>query len=198
MPPTFNCGVISTSTIPYSTNLQNPNAICTDFNSIKWVRVNIHFVNRDDGTGNFNANDDGNGNPDMNGYKRAELLINRANEFIANNQHMWRPSGNNTPVLSTRIRYLLTGVYFHNSSNLTRSYVGACSPDLSDLHNAFAVNSSSEINYYYTRSESEVLVNNNGVITIECRNLEGNGVGPRFRCWNFECIWHLSCLSRFH
>jgi hypothetical protein len=182
MPPTFSCGVInsSTFTVPHSDNFIAPNAICTDPNSIKWVRVNIHFVNRDDGTGNFNQNDDGNGNSTMNGYKRAELLINRANDFLANNQHMWRPSGNNTAVIPTRIRYLLTGVYFHNSSNLTKSYVGSCSPDISDLHNAFGVNTGSEINYYYTRSESIVEVKINNVITYECRPLEGNGVGASY------------------
>ena len=113
--PPLICGVIQTSSIPERSKLANPIAICTDNNSTKWIRVNIHFINHSDGTGNFNPNDDGNGNTGMNGYKRAETVINFANEKLANNQQMWRPSGNSTPVSPIRIRYLLTGVYFHNS-----------------------------------------------------------------------------------
>lgn len=146
--PTMVCGLIQGSNAQKPTNLAaNPLAICTDPNSVKYIRVNVHFINRSDGTGNFNPNNDGNGNTSMNGYKRAETIINFANTKLANNMQMWRPSNNSTPVVPIRVRYVLTGVYFHNSDYWITAYW-----NLSDLNSTYGVNTSSEINYYYTRS----------------------------------------------
>ena len=158
--PTMVCGLIQGSNVQKPTNsVFNPLAICTDANSVKYIRVNVHFVNRSDGTGNFNPNNDGNGNSNMNGYKRAETIINFANTKLANNMQMWRPSGNSTPVVPIRVQYVLTGVYFHNSDFWITAYW-----NLSDLNATYGVNTSSEINYYYTRSAL------NGV------ELGGNGI----------------------
>jgi hypothetical protein len=125
----------------------SPDAICTDNYSTKWISVNVHFINRSDGTGNFNPNDDGNGNSNMNGYKRAETVINFANQKLAANQQMWRPSGNNTPAPPIRVRYLLKGVYFHNSDQWITAYW-----NIDALNATYGVNTATEMNYYYTRS----------------------------------------------
>ena len=124
LPPQFVCGVVSTPTIRNPQKVDYPEAICTDPNSTKWIRINIHFISKSDGTGNFNVNDDGNGDPNMNGYKRAEIIINECNIALADNQKMWRPFGSNTPVQPIRVRYLLAGVYFHNSDYWIETYNG--------------------------------------------------------------------------
>ncbi len=171
LPPQFVCGAVSTPTVRNPQRADYPEAICTDNTSIKWVRVNFHYMLRNDGTGNFNPIDDGNGNTNLNGYQRSEQLITYANNSLINNQKMWLPNPNTTPIPQTRIRYLLTGVYFHNDSHLMTAYTGAHGfPSLNDLHSAYGINTATEINYYFTRSS---WINNQGG-TYE---LSGNGLG---------------------
>jgi Pregnancy-associated plasma protein-A len=123
---------------------------------------------RNDGTGNFNPVHDGMGNANLNGYKRSEQIINAANDALANNQKMWLPNPNTTPTPQIRIRYLLTGVYFHNDTRLMGAYTDGSGnvPGITELNNTYGVNPDSEINYYFTRS-----LNWNG------QELGGNGVG---------------------
>jgi hypothetical protein len=66
---------------------------------------------------------------------------------------MWLPIGNNTPINPIRVRYLLRGVYFHNSDYWINTYDGQeGTPNLNDLNDTYGVNTSTEINYYYTRT----------------------------------------------
>ena len=85
---------------------------------MKYVRVNVHFVNANDSTQNYN-------------WHRARdfgpKLIEEANTYLARNRKMWLPRGNDTPVLPTRYRYVLTtsagfeangGIYCHYDDEL--------------------------------------------------------------------------------
>ena len=80
------------------------------------MRVNIHWVLKDDGTGNFRPNDDGLGHTSMNGYIMAKAMIDTANSYLASNARMWLPIPNSTPELEIGFAYVLNGVYFDKSS----------------------------------------------------------------------------------
>jgi hypothetical protein len=171
MPATFSCGITNSPSQPNAQLTFNPLAICTDNSSVKWIRVNFHYMLRNDGTGNFNPVDDGNGNTNLNGYKRSEQIINAANDALINNQKMWLPNPNSTPIPQIRVRYLLTGVYFHNDSRLMTAYTGDLGfPSIDELHSTYGVNTDTEINYYFTRSSWI----NDANVTYE---LPGNGLG---------------------
>lgn len=78
-----------------------------------YVRVNVHFVQRADGTDNFGPVD----LPttpliDENGYRWAQGLIDGSNGSWLSNPPMKLPVGNATPHPPKRVRLVLTGVYF--------------------------------------------------------------------------------------
>ena len=156
MPPVVVCGNVNPNGFspPQSAFVVNPLAICTDVNVTKWVKVNFHFMLNDNGTANFNAIDDGSGNTNKNAYAWSDMLIAGVNDVLANNSNMWlpkipgNPNGNSTPNLPTRIRFLQTGIYFHNSTADMASYSAAY------LNSIYGVNTDTEINYYFTRSQS--------------------------------------------
>jgi hypothetical protein len=95
-----------------------PDTAHLDHFPMKYVRINIHFMNSSDSTHNFNGEE---------GIKYAESLIYYANLPLQENQQMFLPKGNNTPVLPVQYTYVLTsatnspedkGVYFHYDDDL--------------------------------------------------------------------------------
>ena len=74
------------------------------------VRVNMHFMLKSNGTGNFNALNDGQGNP-LSGYQFANDLVNAMNARQYNVQ-MKLPPNNTTAVLNKNYLYVLDAVYF--------------------------------------------------------------------------------------
>ncbi len=132
----YVCGT-SGSSSSSSGGPENP--ICTDPGSVRYVRVAVHFLLREDtwvetitdncggssvppysftyvGPGNFTETNDGVGNPAYNGFHHAENVIGLANGMLASNEDHWRKaSGINypTPPPAINIQYLLVGVYFH-------------------------------------------------------------------------------------
>ena len=105
--------------------------VCNDFNNylpdtlypaatpVRYVRINIHFINNDAGTANFTK--------ENGGVKYAKDLVYVANEMLKNNQKMNLPLGNNTTVYPANVQYVLTpdpdipgdeGVYFHTNEKL--------------------------------------------------------------------------------
>lgn len=81
---------------------------------VRTVRINVHVINNREGTAQF---------PDE---KQARIfmqqMVKDANTYLANNQPMHLPIGNNTPVAPIQIQYALTGdpaiptddgIYFH-------------------------------------------------------------------------------------
>ncbi len=122
--------------------------ICTDTSLIKYIRINYHFMLRTDGTGNFTEYTDNDG-AFYNGYKRAEDVINKANEELASNNKMWRPSGNNLPKKLINIRYLLKGVYFHRDDDYFDTPFNYNSPsEWGSLNANYGIGSDSVINIY--------------------------------------------------
>lgn len=143
----FTCGTPNPSTTENSRRIV-PNqsgslrSACTDPDSTKYVNVNVHFILRADGTGNYDESSDGLGGP-VSGYQAAYELISTANELFANNPQVYQPIANSTPALPTRIQYLLRGVYFlrnNTAYNYDADSVGR-------LDN-YSVNLGSEINIF--------------------------------------------------
>lgn len=90
-----------------------------DQTPIRYVRVNMHFMNNDEGTLTFNNHEEA--------TKYAKGLIYVSNQKLKDNKKMKLPKGNQTPVLPTRYRYVLAGdpekkgdngVYIHFDSDL--------------------------------------------------------------------------------
>jgi hypothetical protein len=92
--------------------LLNFNSIAQSLSINKVIRLNIHFMLRANGTGNFTETSDGDGRSWYNGYVYANELINRMNERNNWNDLMNIPIGNTTPVLTKNFHYVLDGVYF--------------------------------------------------------------------------------------
>ncbi len=84
---------------------------------IRFIRVNFHIMQKSDGTGSFN---------EAQGIQYCHELVDRVNFRYSNNLPMNLPAGNNTPVLPTRIRIVLSNdagtgkeaIYFHPDDSL--------------------------------------------------------------------------------
>ncbi len=83
---------------------------------IKELRLNFHVMQDDEGNGNFQ---------EAAAKQYIKNLIWVANEKLANNEKMFLPKDNNTPVLPLRYRYRLhpateedEGIYFHKNDDL--------------------------------------------------------------------------------
>ena len=93
-------------------NMYAPDAEHPEHTPIKYVRVNIHFVNSPEGDMNFS---------EAEGKEFAKGLISSANWCLRNNKKMNLPVGNDTPVLPLRYQYILDeedsngGIYFHTT-----------------------------------------------------------------------------------
>jgi len=135
----YVCGSSSSSSSPSGGGPENP--ICTDPNSVRYIRVAVHLLLREStwvesitddcnstippysftyvGPGNFTETNDGVGNPAYNGFDHAENIIGLANEMLATNETQWRKTSGidypaNPPI---NIQYLLMGVYFHRDDD---------------------------------------------------------------------------------
>jgi hypothetical protein len=120
------------------------------------------------GEGNFTENGDGFSNSGYNGYKRAEDIIGTANAELQNNADQWRKANDinvqnpiaNVTYPSTppqvKVRYLLTGVYFHR--NESAYYLQT---SRADIHTQYGVNPTTTINVYYTPNGSWSGIANN-------------------------------------
>lgn len=141
--PVFTCGTPNPSVVRGSqNNLPSLRSACTDRNITKYVSVNVQFILKSDGTGNYNETSDGLGGS-VSGYQAAYELIRTANELLANNPKVYQPIGNSTPIPAVRIQYVLKGVYFIRNTTVYNYTYGSI-----DLLDGFAVNPNSEISIF--------------------------------------------------
>lgn len=98
--------------------------------TVKYLRINYHFMLRTDGTGNFTETTDGNGGTAFNGYKIAEMTTSWINQSNQYNPPMNLPPGNTTPNLDKNYYFVTDAVYFHrddayfNYSDLANLLIG--------------------------------------------------------------------------
>lgn len=85
---------------------------------MKYLRVNVHFMNSADSASNYNRRE---------AVPFAKELIEASNHYLGQNRKMALPIGNQTPVLPTRYRYVITpsdghendhGIYCHYDDQL--------------------------------------------------------------------------------
>ncbi len=84
----------------------------------KYIRVNFHWVNSSDSSSNYRGEY---------AKKVVKSLLVSANKDLKENNKLWLPYGNNIPVISTRLQYVLTphpddpsddGIYEHYDDEL--------------------------------------------------------------------------------
>ncbi len=130
-------------------NLKSAGYTYTPGGATKYLRVFIHFVQKDDGTGNFNEVDDGLSPANAyNGYEFADYIINYANSLLAGNQAMRLQPFGNVPVYDPGYRYKLSGVFFWKNSSLYNYYYA-----LSALMNNYGQCTNSAINIFMTSEQ---------------------------------------------
>lgn len=109
---------------------------------IKIVRINYHFMLKSIGTENFTEINDNNGNNNFTGYDYARTITDWMNGWNSSNEQMRLPPGNNTPVISKNIRYVIDAVYFRRSDATSTLYsidYGLNGQDKANVVNVFIV-----------------------------------------------------------
>ncbi|MCB0641301.1 MAG: hypothetical protein KDC44_06660 [Phaeodactylibacter sp.] len=96
----------------------SPDPMHLEYTPMKYVRVNMHFMNSLSGLHNYDEEA---------GKVFAEGFLRSANKDVANNKQLLLPKGNDIPVLPTQYTYVLTphpddpnddGIYFHYDDDL--------------------------------------------------------------------------------
>jgi hypothetical protein len=95
-------------------------AACSKVQSTKYIKLHFHYILKNDGTGNFRANDDGyigtaQHQPGVTGNTWSQGVVNGANARMAVNYRNWLPNPNNTPIVPKRLQYILGSVSYHCS-----------------------------------------------------------------------------------
>jgi hypothetical protein len=108
-------------------------------NSFKTIRVNIHFISRSNGTGNFSETSNINDIiTNENGYWLADIIINAANYNLANNEVMTQQlSYTPIPVGEINYNYKLNGVFFHRNDSFYECFH---TPSSLTVNNGSAIN----------------------------------------------------------
>jgi hypothetical protein len=122
------------------------------YSPVLYVKVNFHFMLKEDAfdPNNFTETWDGidNDNP-LNGDIWSEGLRDMINNSqLNNNEQMNLPPDNSTATLPYNFRIQLMGTYYHEDNNLW----DACNGDYTTLVNTYGVNTSSEINIFFSAS----------------------------------------------
>ena len=117
---------------------------------MKYVKLNIHFMNSSDGTYMM---------PESDVLQYAKDWVAATNSNLGNNMKMFLPRGNNTPVLPIPYRYVLTGdpnipgdqgVYYHVDDTLCYAVKTGRDRNISDKRviKKYAVNPDSVLNIF--------------------------------------------------
>ena len=155
-----------TDTIP----LSMLDSLCTDTSCVKSISVNVHYMLKSDGSGNFTETDDGYGNDSgyhhegVTGYSRAGLMVEGANAAYSTVVRNWRsPEG--TFAVPKRLRYILHGVYFHRNDTTFNSTT-LLYPDFDGVTKKYGMNIGHEVNVFMT-DETQ----NTGISGVVCCEL---------------------------
>lgn len=123
-----------------------PLTTCTD---VQNIRVNVHFVQHDDGSGNFTEFNDGhpcNPSTAVTGYSYADALIWAANGQMNTNPVLRLAPGSAQTPIPKRVQWVLDGVFFDRSS-FHRNAAGANGSPFLD-HEPLCVKADSVLNIF--------------------------------------------------
>ncbi|WP_167609429.1 M43 family zinc metalloprotease [Maribellus sediminis] len=138
-----NCFIEDTTVVP---DLKSGTNYFVPGSPLKCIRVIVHFIQKDDGTGNFNENDDGlTPSNNFSGYDFAKYILNYANNLLDNNQEMRLQPFGLVPVYDPGYRYKLSGVFFWRNTTLYNDY-GA----LNCLQASYGQSTNDTINIFIT------------------------------------------------
>lgn len=145
-----------------------------DFTSIKYVKVNFHFMMKSDSTLNFTPYDDGNGNCEFTAYNYSEILMHNANTMLSQNGPMNLPPNNSTQVLNRKYRLKLEGIYFHYDDNAYTYYFAPSNLSSSEIE-YYSENIGSNINVFFLYNDdgdnsggvANTYANNNRVVKFK-------------------------------
>lgn len=153
----------------------------------KILRVNVHYILRDDNTGNFTEHLDCFGNNNgLNGYEFMEIVFNAANQRLANNDYMRCQTANPVPALPMKYRYQLFGVYFHRNT----SAYNPTNCNLDVLDDLYRCNDNEAINVYF----SQATANGGGCAYLSGDAVRLQGHGNDYSNWyNTGITW---CLEQ--
>lgn len=152
--------------------------IPTPSSPIYTVRLNLHSMQEDDGSGNFQNNAED--------IAFLHQLINRVNEFYSDNQPpIWNGQQSDPYIVDSRIRFRIDGIYFHQDSENChkKPYNESTSSDV--YFNQYGVNIEHSINVFFTE-----LLDSEGNPYV---HIAGNGFGLNGE--NRNC---LGLYSYFH
>lgn len=134
---------------PPSANVLSVNCPLVSNPSIYNIRINVHYMLRNDGTGNFTeTNDPFNSNVGYNGYRFAAEILNFANGRLSNNALMQYQPTPSVPALPINHRYILNGVYFWRSTDAYDNHA----EDLSYLRSNFGKDIGYAINVFMVKN----------------------------------------------
>jgi hypothetical protein len=136
-----------------STNIPKPErvtGVAKSINDIKYVRINIHFRLRSDGSGNFTETSDGDGRG-YTGYQYAIDHVRWMNYYQGWNELANIPKNHSIPQLSKNYYYILNSVHFERGDNTY--YYSGC-PSSSDPNYTLpgGVNVSNVMNLFFNHS----------------------------------------------
>jgi len=95
----------------------NSNYVYDPNGPIKTIRVNFHYLLKDDGTGNFNETSDNYSNRLYNGYMYADDMVDWCNQHWNINIELRHMPISHVPALPKKVQLQLCGVFFHRNTN---------------------------------------------------------------------------------
>ncbi len=168
--PLFGTRDVAARTAPVLIDSVIPaDAVCTDTNCVKYIAVNVHYLLKTDGSGNFTETGDGYPEGDsahqagVTGFMRARLLVDGANRVNSKAVKNWRsPEG--VGVVSKRFRYVLKGVYFHRDDTAFNAS-SLLYPDFTLVTKKYGVHTDKEVNVFMTHETQPI--GTSGVVCCE-------------------------------
>ena len=127
-----------------------PDTTHPEWQPMRYVRVNIHFLRRSDGSWNFGA---------VEGAQYAQDMIANQNDRLMHNTKMLLPLNNNTPVFPAGFQYVLApdpevrnddGIYFNDDDSLSYLIVGGRKRNVESpaAYNSFGMMKGKAINVF--------------------------------------------------
>ncbi|MBL7819907.1 MAG: hypothetical protein JNL65_04775 [Saprospiraceae bacterium] len=174
-----DCG--TSSSVSEIIDCNQANLPCDNSKPIKYIKINVHYLLTPDGKHNFTETKSNRSGDLMNGYERADYLIHDANWMMDNLQpYGFNPS---LPVCQVPVRFVLSGVYFHRTSNWDINYNWS---QYATFLNSLQVNPNEELNFFFHYDHTQINQSTGGL------NHGGIHQGSHSSIWN---DWDLNATN---
>ena len=135
--------------------------------------MNFHFISDENGDYNFNAQDDGLGNPQYSGEIVSNQIMDYLNSMVSNNGPMNLYLGQNPPsVLAHNYSFILNDIFYHNDDYIYSQNQGNTLGG-GGLNSSFGVDLGEVINVYwvYNPNQGGAVANTSGTRYVLIRGL---------------------------